>query len=167
MTAYNFSQLVPFSSYKPKFSPGMLYEIVFEYTLTGALANADTITTPSNAFPDNGIRIMGVLVTHPELDTNTTPTGTYNVGDSGDADRFIASAPLGVAGVTTTGFILNNPINVAQSLSNGVVATGSGYLYGSGTNPQLVLTVNAAVATGASSGVIRLLVTYYCEGEDQ
>ena len=165
MAAYNFSQIVPNSSYPPRYLSGEQYSIDFEYTLGGALAQNDTITTPSSALPNNGIRIVETELMYPELDTNATPTGTFNVGDGTSATRFVSGVPMGVAGVTTSGFQLRQGINIAQGLTNGVVTSGSGYLYASGTNPQLVVTVGSAVATGASSGVIRLRVTFYCTGE--
>lgn len=165
MTAYNFSQLIPNTFNGPYFEPGELYEIDFEYSLETGLASGDTITTPSGALPDNGIRILDILVSHPELDTNATPTGTYDVGDSTDQNRFLSAVVLGVNGVTTSGFLINNCINVPQGTTNGVVSTGSGYLYAAGTSPQLILTVISAVATAASSGLIRLKVRYVCSGE--
>ncbi len=165
MTAYNFSQILPFSKHPPKYEGGIPYSIDFEYTLTGALVAADTITTPADALPDDGINIVEVLLIYPELDTNATPTGTFDVGDSGDADRFIAVAPMGVAGVTTAGFQLRQGINRAQGLTSGVVSTGEGYLYPVGTSPQLVVTVGGTVATGATTGFIKLRVKYLCSGE--
>lgn len=174
MTAYNFVGLVPDTSFQPRyesqnFSPSM---VEFQFTLTQALANGDTITTPANALPVNGIRIQEIIVISPELDTNATPTGTFNVGDSVNATRFINSATMGVNGVTTTGYQLINHMNVAQGLTNGVVSSGTNYKYtpgdatfGVGTNgPELILTVNAAVATGATTGTIRFLVYYWNVG---
>jgi len=165
MTAYNFSQIIPYSSHQPKYAPGQLYAIDFEYSLTTGLANADTITTPSDALPDEGIRIVDVEISHPELDTNATPTGTYNVGDSDDADRFIDGGVMGVTGVTTADYLVLNRINRAQGTTSGVVSSGSGYLYAQGTSPQLIVTIASAVATAASSGVIRMRVWFYCTGE--
>lgn len=165
MTAYNYSQIIPFSVHDPKFAAGQLYSIDFEYTLTGALVENDTITTPAGALPDEGIRIVDVELVYPELDTHATPTGTFDVGDSDDTNRFVSAVPMGVAGVTTAGFQLRQGINIAQGLTSGVVSTGSGYLYAAGTSPRLITTVSAAVATGAASGVIRKRVWFYCTSE--
>lgn len=168
MTAYNFSQILPASSYPPKWESGQLYCVDFEYDVSSgsALANADTITTPSGALSGDGIRIVDVEVSHPELDSNATPTGTYDVGDSGAAARFIDGAVMGVNGVTTAGYLVYNRINIAQALTSGVVSAGSGYLYAQGTDPQLILTVASAVATGVASGIIRMRVWFYCTGEE-
>lgn len=165
MTAYNFALIQPLDNQPPKYQPGFVYTAVFEYNLGGtALVNADTITTPTGSFPANlGINILDVVVSHGELDTNATPTGTYAVGDANDSTRYIAAAPLGVNGVTTAGFVLNNRIAAAQTIANGVVTKGAGYLVNA-ADYQMVLTVNAAVATGATTGCVRLLVTYICSG---
>ncbi len=165
MTAYTYSQILPNSSHPPKYASGQFYSIDFEYALTGALAENDTISTPANAMPDDGIRIVEVELIYPELDTHATPTGTFDVGDGTDADRFVDAAPMGVAGVTTAGFQLRQGINIAQGLTSGVVTSGANYLYASGTSPVFVTTVTAAVATGATTGLLRLRVTFDCTGE--
>lgn len=165
MTAYNYSQIVPFNGQNPVFEVGNDYSIDFEYVLTGALSSGDTITTPAGALPSDGIRILEVEVIAPETDTNATPTGTFDVGDSGDADRFIDGIPMGVAGVTTAGYQMRQGINIAQGTTNGVVSSGVGYLYGQGTTPQLITTVASAVATGATTGVIRKRVFFRCTSE--
>jgi hypothetical protein len=165
MTAYNFSALIPNTANGPYFEPGQYYEVNFQYSLGTGLASGDTITTPSLGLPSNGIRIVDIIVTHPELDTNATPTGTYDIGDSDDQNRFQSASLLGVNGVTTAGFTMTNPINIAQGTTNGVVTTGRGYLYAAGTDPRLILTVISAVATAATSGVINMKVCYTCSGE--
>lgn len=165
MADYNFSGIIPYTSQPARYDSGNLYAIDFEYTLTGVLAAADTITTPANALPDGGIRIVDVEVSHPELDTNVTPTATYNVGDSDSVDRFIQTAVMGVDGITTTNYLVYNRINRAQGTTNGVVSSGSGYLYAQDTSPQLILTIASAFATAAPTGVIRMRVWFYCTGE--
>lgn len=160
MTAYNFSLTYPDSQQPTRWAPGELVDVVFEYSLSGALASADTITTPSGALPSAGIRIYDVEISYPELDSNASPTGTLNVGDSGNAARFISGALMGRA----DGGVIYTPINVAQTLSSGEVATGTNYYYVPGTDPRLVMTVASAVATGVTSGYIRMKVSYYCAG---
>lgn len=158
MAAYNFTLIDTISPW----SSGQIFIARAYYDLGGvALANTDTITA-TNIIPSDGVEIIDVMVYHTELDTNATPTGTYNVGDATSAARFISSAVMGVNGVTTAGFQVRNGINIATTTSSGVVATGAGYIYTD--NASLVLTVNAAVATGATTGVIHLLVTYRCVG---
>lgn len=160
MTAFNFTLIDRVSNW----SSGDILVARAYYNLNGTgLANTDTITA-TNIIPGNGVEIMEVMVSHPELDTNATPTGTYNVGDAGNASRFIASAPLGVNGVTTAGFQIRNGINIVTTTTSGTISSGAGYIY-TGTSPaSLVLTVNAAVATAATTGVVHLYVTYRCVG---
>lgn len=160
MTAYNFTLVDPIS---PWVSGKVLVARAY-YDLNGvALAQNDTITATS-IIPADGVEVMEVLVSHTELDTNATPTGTYTVGDSGDADRFITSAPMGVNGVTTSGFQIRNGINRATGTTSGVISTGAGYRYTGTSASTLILTVDGAVATGATTGVVHLLVTYRCVG---
>jgi len=164
-TAYAFSSLVPDSSFPPKWSTGMDQRIEFQYTLAGAVVTGDTFTTPANALPNNGFRVLEIEVISPELDTDATPTGTFSVGDSGVAARFINAAPMGINGVTTSGEQMRTAINIAQGLTSGVVSTGSNYLYASGTSPRLVMTLAGTVATAQTAGTIRLIVTFRCTEE--
>ena len=158
MAAYNFT-LVPAN---PHWSAGDTQVVTAYYDLNGvALAQNDTITA-TNMIPVNGVSIYDLYCTHTELDTNATPTGTYNIGDTVSATRFIASAPMGVNGVTTTGFQMYNRFNSAPTSASGVTTAGIGYIYTS--NASLVLTVNGVVATGATTGVIFLTVIYRCTG---
>jgi len=166
MTAYNFSSLTPDSSYPPKWTPGATRRVEFQYTLGGAVVSGDTYTTPANALPSNGIRIIEVTLMSPELDTNAAPTATISAGDATSATRFINAAPAGIAGVTTSGYQLINNINVAQTRTNGVVSAGPNYLYGSGVSPQIVVTLGGTVATAQTTGTIRLVVTYECTEEN-
>lgn len=161
-TAYSMSSLVPDSSYPAKWSPGMIQMVEFQYTLAGAVITGDSYTTPADALPDNGIRILEVEILSPELDTNATPTATFVVGDSDDDNRFISAAPAGVNGITTTNYQMSTKINIAQGLTSGVVSTGSNYLYASGTAPRLKMTVGGTVATAQTAGTIRMKVTYQC-----
>jgi hypothetical protein len=161
-TAYAFSQVLPASSFPPKFFPGEQYSIDFEYSLLGAVVTGDTYTTPANAFPTNGFRIIDTQLIMVPLDTNATPTATISVGDSGSATRFINGAQAGNATATQ----VTRWINQAQGLTAGVVSSGVGYLYGTGTNPRLIVTVGGTVATAQTTGVIRLRVTFFCTDEN-
>lgn len=161
-TAYSFSQILPYSSYPAKYEPGQLYSIDFEYSIGATVVTGDNYSTPSGALPTNGIRIVDTLLIMTALDTNATPTATISVGDSGSATRFINAANAGSA---TTNAQLHLFINRAQVLTNGVVTSGSGYLYGSNTTPIITVTVGGTVATAATTGVVRLRVSFYCTGE--
>lgn len=161
-TAFNFAQIIPYSSYPPKYEAGQLYSIDFEYSLLGAVVTGDTYTTPAGALPNEGIRIVDTLLIMPPLDTNATPTATISVGDAGSATRFINVA---VAGSALAADQKKVYINQAQGLTAGVVTSGSGYLYAKGTAPQIVGTVGGVVATAQTTGTIRMRVSFYCTGE--
>jgi hypothetical protein len=163
MTAYNFSVIEPYTYELPKFSYGHMYMQEFEFAFAAPLANGDTITTPAGGLPSNGIVILDTEIVSSIIDTNAAPTGTYNLGDSGLATRFISA---GVLGANTLAKQIKTEINQAQTVSaSNVVTAGAGYFYADGTNPQLILAVNAAIATSAGSGYIRLKVLYNCDGD--
>lgn len=169
MTAYNFLLI---DSRSP-WSSGAMYTVrgYFDVSTTdggSGLAENDTITA-TGIIPNNGVEITEIIVSHPELDTNATPTGTYNVTDATTPSiAFINSARLAVNGITSSGALITNRINVAPTYTNGVITAGPGYVYG-GSNPttvnSLLLTVNAAVATAATAGIMQLIVTYLCVGQ--
>lgn len=162
MTAYNFSSLVPDAMNAPRWEAGKLYFVEFDYvTAATTFASGDTITTPAGALPNNGIAIADVEVLSNALDTNGSPTATYNVGDAGLATRFIVSAN---AGSSISGAQVKNYINIAQVLTAGVVSSGVNYIYNPGTSPQLILAFNAAFATANTSPIIRMKVWYWCTG---
>ncbi len=162
MTAYNFSLLNPDAMNAPRYEPGKLYFVEFDYvTGTTTFANTDTITTPAGALPNNGITIADVEVISNALDTNATPTATYSVGDANLSNRFISSANAGNA---ISGAQVKNYINIAQVLTAGVVTSGPNYIYVQGSAPQLVLTFTNNFATANTSPIIRMKVWYWCTG---
>lgn len=164
-TAYNMVQILPYSVHPPKYNPGEMYAIDFEYTIAGTIVTGDTYTTPANALPANGIRIVDTQLVISAQDTNATPTSTISVGDSGSATRFVNAANGGNA---TSNVQLHIWINQNQVLTSGVVSAGSGYLYGASnaTAPQIIVTVGGTIATAATTGFVRLRVTFYCTGEN-
>ena len=169
MTAYNFTLIEPYTQNAnvngsgAKFLTGTVQVQEFEYAFSSVgLANGDTITTPLNALPINGCVILETEVISSQLDTNATPTGTFDLGDAGLITRFIDAAYMGTG--NAFGQVKVN-INKAQTLTANVVTSGAGFLYPDGSNPQLVLTVISAVATAATTGYIRLKVFYNCDGD--
>jgi hypothetical protein len=160
-TAYTFATIIPYNQNPPKFASGQLYSIDFEYTIGATVVSGDTYTTPLNALPNDGFQIVDTQLIFGRLDTNATPTATISVGDSGLATRFINAANAGSA---TSGAQLHAYINQAQGLTAGVVTAGSGYQYVEGVSPQLVVSVGGTVATAATTGVVRLRVSFYCTG---
>lgn len=112
-----------------------------EFALPGALADTDTITW-SNLLPKGGAKVIDVQVFGVEVDTNATPTLTYTVGDGTDADGYITTK-TGAAGASGQHF-----------------AKGDGALVDTDvTGRDVVLTVTADPATGATSGTLFVEVT--------
>src|SRR6185437_1640582 len=167
--AYNFTALQTQSPY----IPGNVITVGGYFALTQALGNGDTITF-ANAIPPSGVTAIEVLVYHPQLDTNASPTGAYEVGDSlsdgNAAARYLTGA---VMGTNQTGAQIHNFSNVVPTISSGAYTKGVGYTYTSDENTStneangyldLVLTVTAGPATGAASGTIWIYFTYKCVG---
>jgi hypothetical protein len=168
MTAYNFTNLQAQSPYVP----GHTFRVAAYFELTTGLGSGDTITA-LNLIPPDGVTILSALVYFPRLDTNGTPTGTFELGDDqtdgNAADRFIVGASLGGASTTSQVHVY---ANVPPSFSNGVQLNGVGYFYADNENTPLtnngyfnmVMTVTAGLATAASSGLVVLEVDYLCVG---
>ena len=107
-----------------------------EYNLTAALALNDVVNmmwVPAGAIITN-VRLGG-----DQLDTGGTPTLTLDVGDASSATRFVSTS------------------NVAQTGTVGSTAVNF-YQYTADTRIQVK--AHAAPATGATSGKIKLEVTY-------
>lgn len=133
----------------PSYIMGQVSTVTGTYALSGALANADTITW-TDIFPDKDVTVLSVKTITPDLDTNASPTGTYTVGDGTDVDGYIAGGKL------------NIPTGTDDPALG--VTEGQGALIGTTISGKrnIVLTVDAAVATGATSGTVTVEATYYC-----
>jgi hypothetical protein len=90
-----------------------------------------------------GARILEVLFTSTDMDTNATPTLTAEVGDGGDTDRFISSKAIGAAGA-----------GVVQRLDNVV---GLNYQY---TAEDTIDVTFPATAATFAAGTITCVVMY-------
>lgn len=117
-----------------------------EYDLAAALVNADTITW-SNILPSSGtFKVLDFKIVAPELDTNATPTMLFVVGDGTDNDAFLTSK--------------GGAVGLQNSLAGQLSYFGDGAAIGAAAGTvvgrDIVLTVTAAVATGATSGKIRV-----------
>lgn len=105
---------------------------VVNLSTTGAIASGDTI----NLFKLHpGFRVVGGYVKQDGLGASTTLT----VGDSGDADRYFASASTATAGVNTA-----------------MAATGVDYLI-----PRQFSTVTATVGGATTNATGTLTVVIY------
>ena len=67
-----------------------------KFSLSAALANADTITI-SNVLPVQGAEVVSIELTAVELDTDGSPTMTFTVGDGVDADGYFTTTSGGAA----------------------------------------------------------------------
>lgn len=124
---------------------GNEYSALLTYALTGALVNGDTITW-SNVLPSiKQCNVIWMDFQAPELDTNATPTMTFTIGDGTTANAYL----------TTKG----GAVGLQNSLGGQLAYYGDGA--GIGAAPatrNLVFTVTAAVATGATTGTISILL---------
>jgi hypothetical protein len=115
--------------------------VVAEYEISAALALNDVIQMVK---VPNGAVVSNVVLATDDLDTHGTPTIVLDVGDGGDTDRYIDGATVGQAGGVTD--------------SSNLAIGGIGYEY---TDEDTIdILVQAAPATGATSGTLKLIVHY-------
>lgn len=115
--------------------------VVAEYEITAALALNDVVQmvkVPAGAIVSN------VVLATDDLDTNGTPAIVLDVGDGGDTDRYIDGSTVGQAGGITD--------------SSNLAIDGIGYTYS--VEDTIDVLVQVAPATGATSGTIKLIVSY-------
>ena len=115
--------------------------VVAEYEITAALALNDVVQmvkVPAGAIVSN------VVLATDDLDTNGTPAIVLDVGDGGDTDRYIDGSTVGQAGGITD--------------SSNLAIDGIGYTYS--VEDTIDGLVQVAPATGATSGTIKLIVSY-------
>ncbi len=169
MAAYTFTPLQVTTPWKP----GATFTIGAYFELTLGLALNDTITF-KNAITPSGITAIEVLCYSTQLDSNATPLGAYELGDSlldGSAPaRYIVGGHMGtnVAGAQIVTFS-----NVSPAFTLGVQTAGVGFNYFQDENSvtvdpngfsDLVYKVTTAPATAAATGTVWVYLTYYCVG---
>jgi hypothetical protein len=142
-------------SYASRWQAGQEYTGYGYYTVGAAVAQNDTITF-TNIVPAGGVQIISTRLQIPKLDTNATPTATLILGDATDDNRFINNVSGGWDDEAS--YVMYDS-NVTPDVPSTV---GVGYTYTAATS--LILKINAAVATAASTGHIALWVKYYCSG---
>jgi hypothetical protein len=97
-----------------------------------------------------GARVLDIILSATDMDTNGTPTLVIDVGDSGDTDRFIDGATVGQgAGTIRAG----NVAGSAATLAAHTAYTAETLIYG---------TIATAAAT-AAAGTITVTVLYAVE----
>jgi len=109
------------------------------FALTAALAAGDTISTPN--LP-NGATVLDVILSTSDLDTNGTPTITFDVGDAAVSNRYIAASNVGQAGGVAR---MNQPAAAPFTLTS---------------KGPVVAKVNAGPATGATTGTVAVTVIF-------
>lgn len=111
-------------------------------TTTAALTTADVL----NAFVlPKGFRVMYALLESTDVDTNGSPTITFNVGDAGSATRYFSASTVGQAGTSAAA----------------TATTGLGFINTADTLVTIVPQANAA--TGVA-GVVQLMMIGRFEG---
>lgn len=132
----------------PRWAAGAEYTSVGYYTFAAAVAQNDTITW-ADLIP-KGAQVVDIKYYGVELDTNSSPTGTVDLGDGTDQDGFIDGASIGLAAAG----------------ANQVIAHGNGELLGTTftSATDVKATFPTAVATAASSGNVYVVVRYNCVG---
>lgn len=119
------------------------------YTLAAALVINDVIQMVK---VPKGAQILEVILATDDLDTNGTPTIKLNVGDGNLTDRFIKQDTVAQAGGT-----VRLGAGIAATLQSGA----HGYQYTA--EDTIDVLVQAAPATGATTGDIVLTVLYHLD----
>lgn len=169
--------------------PGATFTVGAYFELTAGLALGDTIVF-QNAITSSGITAIEVLCYSTQLDSNATPLGAFELGDSSTlgpdtayaAARYISAGNMGsnAAGRLVVNYSNVPPLNEtytpsyppgAPSYVKQVSGVGYNYFFSENapTNEangflDLVYTVTTAPATAASSGCVWIYFTYYCVG---
>jgi len=115
---------------------GMERRVLGSFTFSAALVTTDTYTI-ANLFPvDLTYKVKSFKLWGTIMDTNATPTLAVSVGNSDDADGYLAAT-------------------VIDGIQDNAVIGGTGAFIGDDTgvkNKDLTMTVTADPATGATSG---------------
>jgi len=119
------------------------------FTLTGALANTDTITFTGIVSPGN-FRVIGFDIWSNEIDTDATPTGTWTVGNATDPDGYLTTQNMGLPAQLPA-----NGSQLRYSGNGALIGTNIGTV---STDGNVVVTVTAAVATSATTGAVNVRI---------
>lgn len=115
------------------------FDVYGKFTLSAALAINDVIQMCK---VQAGARVLNMEIYCDDLDTNGTPTITFDVGDDGDVNRFGEALTLPQAG----GFLRG-------------IQTKAGFCYQYTDDNTIDIKVLAGPATGTASGDIIMRVT--------
>jgi len=174
--AYNFNML-PLGFTKAPWLPGQTVTVCgwFDLSTTvgaAGLGSGDTITA-LDMIPISGVTMLNVIVAGAPMDTNGSPSGTFEVGDNltdgNAAARYMTAASMG----KSDGVELLVYQNVTPTITSGAYVKGVGFQYTNDENStpginagqvNMVYTVTNAPGTAATSGIVYLYVTYICNG---
>jgi hypothetical protein len=138
---------------------GQAINVVARATLDAALTSATNTTNTYYSVQlipvRRGMRVVNWNVSVTDLDTHTTATLTFNLGDGGDATRFASALTTGQAGGTA-----GPTSGVTMVITNGLVSKGLGYTYTE--DDTIDFFVQTAPATSATTGAIQLAASFYC-----
>ena len=142
-----------------RWSSGDTVTVVARATLNAALTSATNTTNTyylAQLIPvRKGMQLVDWNVSVTDLDTHTTATLTFNLGDGGDATRFASALTTGQAGGTA-----DPTSGVTLTIASGLVSKGLGYVYTE--DDTIDFRVQTAPATSATTGAIQLAATFYC-----
>lgn len=158
MTTFNFTRVKT----ETVFNRGTTSNIVATFDVAteapSGLAENDIITGISA--PKFGT-ITGYYLIFDELDTDASPTGTFDLGDTDVADRFLSGVAMGGA-LTHYAYDEKDAPAPAAFVSSGdtlnTPSNGVGFTYTD--NGTIQLLVSAAVVATATSGQLVLVIEY-------
>ncbi len=116
--------------------------ITATYALTAALVDEDIIQMVK--LP-KGSRVIDLVLSVTDLDTNVSPAIILEVGDGADVDRYIDASTIGQTGGTVR-------------LGSGITTNTQAFT--STADDTIDVHVETAPATGAATGSLTLSVTY-------
>ena len=96
----------------------------------------------------------GMVIDDIQVSNSALASGTYTVGDSVQAARYISSTSTTSAAVTR--------LNVPTTISSGLVVMGAGYRYTGTTPDEIRLTIGAGA--NFTNTVIFVRISYHFEG---
>lgn len=131
----------------PKFSPPAKTVGVVSQTITVGTSDLVLNTLMDIGYVPRGSRVLDVVLSATDMDTNGTPLLVLAVGDSGDDDRFITASTIGQTGGTVRA---GNAAGSALTLAAHTQYTA---------DTLLQVKVTAAAAT-AAAGTIAATVFY-------
>lgn len=132
----------------PRWIAGQTFTVSAVATIGSAVETGDSWTA-TDMLPENKVTLVGGKFTG-ELDTDASPTATVIVGDGTDTDGYLASK---VAGDGTGQLILS---------FDGALLGAEG-----AASRDVVVTLGGTVATAATSGDIRVELTYVCSNLEE